>query len=131
MRTCVVLLLLSASMASAGESCWRWVKATSNLAHGWDISQGNAEVAIEGDKFTAKLFRSDSPDTLQIELKGTIKNGRITVKETDENSDYSGSTYRGILEKKKWEEFSRTTGAESLTLSDGWGMIGLNRSISK
>ena len=68
-------------------------------------------------------------NTVQSALKGTIHNKKIAVTERVANSDYSGSTYRGTFERKTWNEVAGTTGAESITLSDGWGMIGLTRSI--
>jgi len=124
-----VFLVLSASASVTAENPWHWVKASNNTK-GWTVSEGNAEVTIQGEKFSAKLFWNDSDTKVQIALNGTLKNGRITVKEAIQNSDYTGSTYHGTLEKKKWEEFSGTIGAESITLSDGWGMIGITRNIT-
>ena len=126
-----LLFLLACSTAIAAESQWRWVKATNNVLRGWDISEGNADVLIEGERFNAKLFWKDSDKDVKLSLSGTIKKGKITVTETVHNSDYSGSTYKGTFQSKRWEEFSGTVGAESITLSDGWGMIGMTRSIKK
>jgi hypothetical protein len=123
------LLLLSGAFAFGAGREWHWVKAT-NTIKGWSVSQGDAEVAITGGQFRVTLF-SDSNKTVQSSLKGTIHNGKIVARETVANSDYSGSTFQGTFERKRWDEFSGTTGAESITLSDGWGMIGLTRSIPK
>ena len=47
------------------------------------------------------------------------------------DSDYSGSTFKGTLTIKKWPETGGTTGVETITLSDGLGMIGLTKTIRK
>jgi hypothetical protein len=86
---------------------------------------------MKGDQFTAKLFSKGSDKHLQILLEGTIKAERITAKERIQGSDYTGSTYHGTFRKKKWGEFPGTVGAESITFSDGWGMIGITRDIPK
>jgi hypothetical protein len=123
------MLLLSGTFALGADREWHWVKAT-NTIQGWSISQGDAEVVITGGQFRVTLF--SIPDkTLQSSIKGTIHNGKIVASETVAASDYSGSTFRGTFKRKKWDEFSGTTGAESITLSDGWGMIGLTRNIPK
>jgi hypothetical protein len=129
MRTLLLcFLLLHVAMAFAGDH-WRWVKAT-NTTHGWSVSQGDAEVRISGEHFEAKLF-SDSGNQVISSLQGTIQKGNIAAKERVSKSDFSGSTYRGTLARKSWPELAGTTGAESITLSDGWGMIGLQRSLQK
>lgn len=109
---------------------WHWMKAE-NDGDGWSVSEGDADVSIEGGRFSAKLFRKGSDEDLQILLQGTIENGSIVAKETIEASDQSGSTYRGTFRRKKWQEVDGTTGAESINLSDGWSMIGILRSIPK
>jgi hypothetical protein len=126
----LVLLMFYASTATAAESQWHWIKA-SNGIKGWTVSEGNADVSIQRDKFEAELFRKNSDRDLEIVLKGVVKDGELTVKEVLQNSDYSGSTYHGAVQTKKWDEFSGTIGAESITLTDGWGMIGLTRTIQK
>jgi hypothetical protein len=120
--------MLYAATAMAGDR-WHWVKAT-NTSNGWSVAQGDAEVAISGDHFEARLL-SDSGNQIVSSLEGTIRKGNITAKERISNSDFDGSTYNGTLSKKNWPEFAGTSGAESITLSDGWGMIGLRRSIQK
>src|SRR5215831_14690202 len=63
-------------------------------------------------------------------LQGSIANGKISVKEIIHESDYGGSTYTGTLKTQKWKEvFEGSTGIETITLSDGFGMIGLTRTI--
>ena len=123
------MLLVSAAFAFGADREWHWVKAT-NTIKGWSISQGDAEVVITGGQVRVTLF-SDSDKTIQSSLKGTIRNGKIVASETVANSDYSGSTFHGTFERKRWTEVAGTTGAESITLSDGWGMIGVTRSILK
>jgi hypothetical protein len=124
----LMLALLLGASASGADHQWHWVKAT-NTIKGWSISQGDADVVIAGDQFRVTLFSEGK--TVQSSLKGTIHNEKIAASETVANSDYSGSTYRGTFERKSWNEVAGTTGAESITLSDGWGMIGLTRSIPK
>ena len=124
----LVILVLGSGASFATDPSWRWVKASNIVAKGWDLSDGIADVSMDGAKFTARLFRKQSKSEFQIVLDGTIKNGRITAKEIIQGSDYTGSVFHGTIERKKWgEEFAGTTGAESITLSDGWNMIGITR----
>src|SRR5215813_1772355 len=81
-------LLLSYPMFAADHE-WRWIKVANIGAKGWDVSQGTALVTIDKDKFRAKLFWQDSADHVRITLSGTIKDGRIAVTETVEESDYT------------------------------------------
>ena len=127
-RTLFVFCLLLSSLTAFGTDRWQWVKAT-NTTSGWSMTQGFAEVVISGEHFEARLF-SDSGEQSAL-LTGTIQKGNVTVKERILASDFSGSTYQGKLAKKRWPEFAGTTGAESITLSDGWGMIGLRRNSLK
>jgi hypothetical protein len=123
----VILCCSFASLAADGQ--WRWVKAENDTFNGWRTLDGYAEVMIDGEKFSAKLIAKGSEQYLEILLKGTIKDGKITAKETIQGSDYTGSNYQGAIEKKKWESTAGTVGAESITLSDGWSMIGITRAI--
>jgi outer membrane biogenesis lipoprotein LolB len=124
-----VLLTLLPCAALAGEQ-WSWVKVA-NTVNAWETSQGKAEVSIDGEKFEARLLWDDNPRDARITLSGTIRNGKVVVKELVHNSDYSGSTYTGTYESKRWEGFADGAGGEVVTLSDGWGMIGLTRRIPK
>jgi hypothetical protein len=126
----VLLLTLSCSALCHGQTQWHWVKVA-NTINGYSVDEGNAEITMTSGQFTAKLFWKGSDKHLQILLQGTLKAGTITAKETIEGSDYTGSTYHGTFRKKKWGEFSGTVGAESITLSDGGGMIGITRDIPK
>jgi hypothetical protein len=126
-----LLFLLACSNAIAAESHWRWVKATNNVLRGWDVSEGTADVLIKGERFNAELFLKDSDKDVKLSLHGTIKNGKVSVIETIHESDAGESTYKGTFQRKQWKEFSGPVGAESITLSDGWGMIGITRSIKK
>ena len=128
MRTLFVCSVLLSSLTAFGVDHWQWVKATNTIS-GWSVSQGHAEVVISGEDFEARLS-SDSGKQIAF-LKGTIQKGNVTAKERISASDFSGSTYHGKLSRKRWPESAGTTGAESITLSDGWGMIGLSRSLLK
>lgn len=131
MRAVILFLALAAaSPSSAADALWDWVKASYTINQ-WFVSQGKAEVSIEGDKFSAKLFQEGSNTGVQITLSGVINNGQITAKETIQGSDYTGSTYKGSLTKKNWGNVAGTKGAESINLSDGWSMIGIKRTIPK
>ena len=129
MRTVLLCSVLVYGTLAFGGNPWHWVKTT-NTTSGWLVSQGTAEVMISGEHFEAKLF-SDSDNQIVSSLDGTIQKGKIAAKERVSNSDFSGSTYHGKLATKKWIEFAGTSGAESITLSDGWGMIGLARNVEK
>ena len=130
MNRILLCVLCLSSVTFAADNQWHWIKVGNNAAHAWDVSKGDAEVAIENGQLSAKLFFDGSTKDLQISLKGSIANGKITVKETVHESDYSGSTYTGTLKTQKWKEvFSGSTGIETITLSDGFGMIGLTRTI--
>jgi len=121
-------ILLSCTSFATDQAGWRWVRVESISGKGWDVSQGPADVSIHGSEFTAKLFWQDSGDKVRIILAGTIKDGCIRATENIQECDYTGSTYQGRFERKKWD-FDGTTGAESITLSDGWNMIGINRDL--
>ena len=129
MRTLLLCSMLLCGQMAFSVDHWRWVKAT-NTTSGWSLSQGDAEVAISGEHFEAKLF-SDSGKQIVASLKGTLQKEKITAREQVSDSDFSGSTYHGTLARKSWPAFAGTIGAESITLSDGWGMIGLQRSVQK
>jgi hypothetical protein len=128
--TFLAILLAGSVAVAAGQEEWHWVKAT-NTIKGWSISEGNARVVITGDQIQVELYSQSEGRPLELSLKGKIHDGKIVVNEIAPNTDYSGATFRGTLERKRWNEFSGTTGAESITLSDGWGMIGLTRTIEK
>lgn len=129
----LLLCLLSLSPVTfASDNQWHWIKVGNNVAHAWDVSSGDAEVAIKDGQLSAKLFAHGSTKDIQISLKGSIANGTIRVKETVHESDYGGSTYTGRLTNQKWKEiFDGSTGVETITLSDGFDMIGLTRTIKQ
>jgi uncharacterized protein YfaP (DUF2135 family) len=123
----VILFCSSALLAADGQ--WRWVKAENDTLNGWRTLGGYAEVVVDGEIFRARLIATGSDQTVEISLKGKIKDGKISAKETIEGSDYTGSIYHGSIEKKKWENTGGTVGGESITLTDGWSMIGITRAI--
>jgi hypothetical protein len=123
-------VLISASSSVAADNQWHWIKAGYTIEE-YFVSQGNAEVSIEGDKFIAKLFQGNSHTDVQIIIKGVVKNGKITAKETIQGSDYTDSVYEGTLTIKNWDNFAGTSGAESINLSDGWSLIGIKRTFVK
>jgi hypothetical protein len=117
--------------ASNGRAEWHWVRAGNNAITGWNVATGNADVVINGGAITATLFGNSSDKNVVITLKGSMTGDKLTVRETVHNSDNSGSTYSGVRTVKRWPEFSGTTGIETITLSDGLGMIGISRSLKK
>jgi len=123
-------ILLAGSPSVAADIHWDWIKAGYTINE-WFVQQGRAQVSIEGDKFSAKLFDEGSVTEVRITLKGVIKNGKLTVKEEIQGSDYTGSIYEGSLNTKKWDNFAGTAGAESINLSDGWSLIGIKRTLPK
>jgi hypothetical protein len=124
----ILLAIFYSSLVVASEE-WTWVKATS-LGGGWEVANGKAEVEIGKDSFVAHLYWNEWPDKVKYTLEGTIANGKIKATETVHDSDFSGSTYIGTYNKKTWTGVADSTGAESITLSDGWGMIGINRKLN-
>jgi len=129
MRTALFCSVLLYGAMAFGRDHWQWVKAT-NTTQGWVISQGNADVVISGEHFKALLFSNSEKQVVVSSLEGTIRGGKITATDTAA-SDYTGSKYSGTLVQKKWPEFAGTTGAESITLTDKWGMIGIRKNMQK
>jgi len=128
------LLYLCPAMFAADSSGWHWIKVGNNFDHAWDVCQGDAEVIIKDGQFSAKLFWKDSGKDVQISLKGSISNGRITAQETvyGTETDFSGSKFTGRLSIRKWKEVEcGATGIETITLTDGLGMIGLTKTLKK
>ena len=128
MNRILTCLLCLSYVSVAADSQWHWIKVGDYVDHAWNVSKGDAEVSVKDGQFSAKLFSDGgSSKDIQISLKGSITNGRITVRAIERNSNV-GSTYTGRLTSQKWKEaFEGMTGAETITLSDGLGMIGLTR----
>ena len=125
-------LLLLAVVAGGAEPPWHWIKVSSNAAHEWDVSKGRAEVEIKGGRIEARLFGEDRPQRVKITLAGSVANGAVMVKEVVHESDFSGSSYTGRLVVMKWPKpFADSVGVQSVTLSDGLGMIAITRGIAK
>src|SRR5579871_423703 len=115
MRICFFVLLgisLACSPSLAADSQWHWIKA-GNTSEQWVVSEGMAEVSMANGRFSARLFRKDSNKDVQIILEGTIRNGRITAKETIQGSDFTGSAYSGTLREKKWRSEEHTSELQS------------------
>ena len=123
-----LILFLFASIAMSAD--WNWIKTT-NVVNGWDVSKGKALIEISGESIVAYLYWEDDPNKIKYTLTGNIKNDIIKVTETVHNSDFSGSVYSGTYNKKTWDGFADSVGAESINLSDGWGMIGITRVIPR
>ena len=102
---------------------WQWVKAGNNVSTSWNVDNGPADVAIDGEKFSARLYWKDMPTEARIFLEGTIQNGKIQVKEEIQASDYTGSVYTGT--------YLKTDYVETINLSDGFGMIGITQARSR
>jgi hypothetical protein len=117
----------------AAEPQWRWAKLQNNFETGWDMSKGVADVAIKDGRIVAKLYLDGSDGhVVQISLSGAVAGGVVTVKETIYNSDFSGSTYGGKLTVRRSALPSGgVQETEVITLSDGFGMIGLTRHRTK
>ena len=129
MRNFLLCCVLFCAVVAIGADDWRWVKAT-NTTEGWSVSQGHAEVVISGEHFEARLL-SDSGKELVSTLHGTVRKQTIAAKERISASDFSGSSYRGTLARKTWPAFAGTSGVESITLSDGYSMIGIRKNVKK
>jgi hypothetical protein len=121
------------SAASPAETKWEWIKVSQAVGQNaaWQVDKGAAEVQLTNDAFNAKLYWASPPTKLKIELRGSLKNGKLVVTEKILDSDSSGSTYNGTLQTRRWAEFASTIGADSVNLTDGWSMIGIQRSVPK
>jgi hypothetical protein len=125
-------LLLASFVAFGADSQWHWIKVGNNVDHAWDVSRGVAKIEISNGQFTARLFWEGSDKDAQIPLKGSISGSAISARETVLGSDYSGSTYTGRLTTKRWAAGTDgLAGVETITLSDGLGMIGITRAIKQ
>jgi hypothetical protein len=125
---CVFLLLLPHS-AWAGDDSWHWVKAENNTSD-WRVLEGEADILVAGDKFHAKLFSRGSHD-VQIELSGTIRGRQVTALESVQGTDGEAATYRGHVSRSSWKPVQGNSGVETITLSDGWSMIGITPGVAK
>ncbi len=131
-RLVLLLFCFGSYSALSAADLWNWFKVSTNIDHAWDTNRGTAEVTIQGRQFTAKLFWSDSKTDVQIELKGSIVKGKLTVTETVFNTDFGGpSKYRGGLTTLKFAQplTNGDAGFQTITLTDGLAMIGLTRVI--
>jgi len=108
------------------EDTWAWIQSSS-IPDGWDLRKGKATVHIEGKSFTAELF--DEADALLIKMNGTIQGNRLKVRTVTQNADYGSSEMSGELKSRKWKGFADTIGRQTITLSDGWNLIGLTREL--
>ena len=90
---------------------------------------GKAEVVVKGLEITATLYWEDSGTQVRFTLKGTISGSKVTVRETIHNSDAGSSTYSGRRLVGKWPEFDGTVGVDSITLFDGFSMIGISKDV--
>ena len=127
----VVFLGISRLTLAADAEQWQWVKSESIFHKDWLVSNGKAEVTINGRKFSAKLFWADSETNIKLTLTGSIVRGNVTVKETVLNSDVGVSTFTGRRVISKTRDARGAASLEIITLSDGYSMIGLTRTIQE
>jgi hypothetical protein len=124
-----IVLSACSAWANAGDD-WKWAKAT-NVTSKWAVEEGRAEVSTQGGTFKAILF-SGKPDFARFTLSGKIQGAVILVTETVHYSDFSGSQFQGKLPKQHWKQkFHGQPGMEAITLSDGWSMIVLARTVDR
>ena len=123
-------LWLLAAIPALAEPDWKWVQA-SNLIDKWSVEQGLAEVRIKNDGFEARLYKPTDLKTVYMRLNGTIDKSRIVANQTMADNSKSPSKFRGPMKSSHWKAFENHSGVETITLTDGWSMIGLTRGISK
>ncbi|HZV97690.1 MAG TPA: hypothetical protein VFF74_01745 [Methylophilaceae bacterium] len=127
-----LLILISGLVFSnivLAEPTWKWVKAN-NLIDKWAMEEGMAEVRISKDAFEAKLYKPDNLQTVYIKLSGTIDKNWIVASHNVTNAGRGFNKFRGPRKSSHWKGFEEHTGVETITLTDGWSMIGLTRGIA-
>jgi len=129
-RYMLIALLLTLPQYSRAADVWHRVKAE-NETDSWRVVEGDAEVTVNGERFVAQLFAKGSHENPQISLKGNIKADRIIVVEIVVGTDGPAATYKGSLRKSKWRDGAEYAGVETITLTDGWSVIGLTRAIKR
>ena len=122
---------LAFPLSAQPEHEWRWVRVLNNASTGWDIETGRADVDIREGKVTATFFWAGSRTDVRLVLQGSIRGNQLKLKETFEESDYTGSVYTGTRTVKRWTGMPDSTGIETINLSDTLGMIGITRTLLK
>lgn len=112
----------------AADSNWAWVRATS-IEDDWAVQKGKAKVTIVGTSFTAELFDPDDPETVLYLVRGRIREQRVVAQSETKNSDFGSSKMSGEIRRKKWKGFVETVGRQTITLSDGWNLLGITREL--
>ncbi len=126
----IIFFILSLGLASASGNQWHWIR-TIGLGDGWVIEEGMADVIINGENFSAKLYLKDKPKTVYIFLKGVLKKGKLKVTQTVPELNAVDPTYTGTYYQANYKGDSDTRNEESINLSNKQTMIGLTRSLSK
>jgi len=54
MNRILLCLLCLCCVTLAADNPWHWIKVGNNAAHAWDVSSGDAEVAIKDGQLSAK-----------------------------------------------------------------------------
>ena len=91
------------------------------------VKQGTAKVTIKKGRLEAQMT---SADGVEYKIVGSISGQSVKAKFTILDTDYlNNSSFSGSYVKKLWPGFGNSRGRESITLTDGWNFIGLNRDI--
>ena len=96
---------------------WVWVKSGRNDSTPLDVDTGHADVTIDNENFSARLYWKEKPTEVKLSLEGMLHEGQITAREVIRASDDTGSVYTGT--------YLKTEAVETINLSDGVGMIGI------
>jgi len=121
----VALLVLTSVSASPSTTRWAWFRSSST-PDGWFITQGTADVTIDGRNFSATLWDAADSSWARLSLVGSIVDNAVTVTVTVNNSDVEPWSVSGRLERQCWK---RGGGREAIVLSAGFGVIGLVREL--
>lgn len=122
----IILFLATTSIGFAGEPEWAftWVSST-GAAH--EVVQGKANLSINGDKVSGVLHGADGEEC---QIQGSIKRHQVRIKFTVVGSDhFINSPFTGSYMIKRWRGIKGSSGRESITLSDGWNMLGFTHEI--
>ena len=130
MRTRSILFIfpLLASFATAfsaetwSYNKWKWIYGQSSGSE-WRVEEGTAEVEINGEKLSGKLFNAKDPSVVDHLVEGKIIKGKVELTVTTVPSDSGGNLVKGTYLRY---EFGLDH-AETITAKNEWWIFGLTR----
>ena len=126
--SCLLLSALAAlTDARESSSRWAWFRSISVIDH-WSITQGQADVTMEGQTFKATLWDSADTTVASYSLTGSIIRNALSITVTVNESDAGPSRATGRLERRCWTDGG---GREAIILTEGLGAFGLVRELPR